>query len=363
MVLPYLKAGGTERQAGYIANYLQEKGHTVTVVCLENLNTFEEFFRVPVIHLNSGSTPARLFTNLFLLNKQLKKLNADLIISRAWNANLLCSMASALTGIPAVLFLSGSIDLSGSSFWKRTVQSFMLNKAAKIISVSNESKSNCVRWLQIPEEKIRVIHNGVDLEMAAELSAESIDLPEKLSQNGPVAVFAGRLIPRKGLDLLLDALSGVQSSGIDLKLLVVGDGEDREKYEQMAQRLNLESSVFFVGEKKNPFPYIKYGDIFVLPSRSEGFPNVLLEAMVLGKPVVAADCDTGPREIINGKNGTLVPAENIEMLAEALMTYLNNIELQNLHAKNAFTTIQEKFNLDSQLQKIESELIDTLGYK
>ena len=363
MVLPYLKAGGTERQASYIANYLQEKGHTVTVVCLENQNPFEEFFRVPVIHLNSRSASSRLFRNLFLLNKELKKMKTDLVISRAWNANLLCSMASAITGIPAVLFLSGSIDLSGSSFWKRSVQSFMLNKAARIISVSNESKSNCVRWLQIPEEKIRVIHNGVDLEMAVKLAAESIELPKKMSQKGPTAVFVGRLIPRKGLDLLLHALSGVQSSGIDLKLLVVGEGEEREKYEQMVHRLNLESSVSFIGEKKNPFPYIKYGDIFVLPSRSEGFPNVLLEAMILGKPVVATDCVTGPREIINGKNGTLVPEENPEMLAEAMMTYLNDTELQNLHAKNAFRTIRKKFDLDSQLQKIESQLIDTVGKK
>jgi glycosyltransferase involved in cell wall biosynthesis len=356
MVLPYVKAGGTERQASYIANHLQDHGHRVTTISLESNNSFEQLFKVPLIYLNSKHSFSRLFTNLYLLTRQVNHLDAEVIVSRAWNTNLITILTSVLSRKPAVLFLSGSIDLSGKSFFKRMIHSMMLKKASKIISVSEQSKSNCMKWLDIPESKIKVIHNGVDAEMAARLAKEHFELPAVVDREKKNVIFVGRLIHRKGLDVLLKAFSKVINSGKIVNLIVVGEGESEEEYRYLVKHLGIEPHVFFAGEKKNPFPYIKYGDIFVMPSRSEGFPNVLLEAMALKKAVIASDCETGPREVINGKNGTLVPIEDPEKLSQKMVEYLDSREMRKIHGERAQKTVKDRFNLSIQMQKVEAEL-------
>ena len=298
MVLPYLKAGGTERQASYIVNDLMRKGNDVLTISVEYKNIFESLFNGPVKFFKTRNNIVWLLANIFLLIRTINRFKPDILISRAWNTNLLCVIASFITNIPAVVFLSGSIDLSQHSRLKRWIHRFVMLKAARIISVSKASKENCMKWLEVPEDKIVVIQNGVDPEELSRLADESAELPKELNTDFPTVVFVGRLIHRKGVDILLRAFSMVIETGKKVNLLIVGEGEEFEKYEELKKKLNIEPFVFFVGEKQNPFPYIKYGDIFVMPSRSEGFPNVLLEAMALKKAVIASDCKTGPNEIL-----------------------------------------------------------------
>ncbi|MCC5931469.1 MAG: glycosyltransferase [Cyclobacteriaceae bacterium] len=356
MVLPYLKAGGTERQASYITNHLFSKGHEVATISIERTDSFEDFFKGPVIYLNSKNTIVRLASNLYSISRKLKKLDSELIVSRAWTTNLLSALLSFTTGKPAVLFLSGSIDLSGSNMIKRRLQSWMMKQAEVIISVSEASKKNCIKWLHVSEHKIKVIHNGVDTEEIIRQAAEQVELPDRLDNNLKTIAFVGRLVPRKGLDVLLKALKNSLKSGIHLNLIVVGDGENKSEYVRLTKELGIERNVFFIGQKKNPFPYIKFSDIFVLPSRSEGFPNALLEAMALSKPVIASDCETGPREIINNNNGTLVQVNDPENLSQKILNYALDETLRINHGKNGYQTVIQDFNLASQMNRIEMEL-------
>lgn len=357
MILPYLKAGGTERQASYIANYLLNKGYQTDIISIENEPAFEDLFDNSVIYLNSKNSLSYLIKNIFLIIYKVKNCEADVIISRAWNSNFISIIVSLITRKPVVVFLSGSIDLSGSNFIKRYIQSFLINKATKIISVSERSKNNCMKWLNVPEEKIKVIYNGVDAHLLNKLSKQIFDIPEELNQESLKIVFVGRLIHRKGLDVLLNAFAKVIRNRKNISLIIIGSGPEKENYQQQADELGISSKVHFLGEKSNPFPYINYGDIFVMPSRSEGFPNVLLEAMALKKTVIASDCETGPNEIINNQNGILIPVDDPIALAETIENLLNSSKLINEYAENAYQTVINNFMLNDQLKILENELI------
>lgn len=353
MILPYLKAGGTERQAAYIVNYLQRNGHNVDTISVENLDFFEQYFQTPVHYLNSRNSIPFLLSNILSVTSLIKKKNTDVLISRAWSTNLLCSLVSLFTGVPNVLFLSASLDMSDHNFIKKIIYRFVLRKADHIISVSDATKRNCIKWFGVEEKRISVIHNGVDVKNIQKLSKEKLELPNQtLNETDKKLVFVGRLINRKGLDLLLKAIKHLDKD-YSFKLIVVGGGSLVNHYKQMCKDFNIESNVLFLGEKKNPFPYLKLGDIFILPSRSEGFPNVLLEAMAMGKTVIAANCKNGPNEIIDNSNGTLVEVNNPNEIADTIIHYFENQDLAKMHAYNAKKTVEHSFKLNSQLSKIE----------
>jgi len=357
MVLPYLKAGGTERQAGYIVNYLQKNGHDVRTVSVENQDVFESLFKVPVHYLNSRNSTSLLLFNLFLLLRFIRKKRIEVLISRAWSSNLLCGLASIISGLPNVLFLSASLDMSKHRFYKKLIYQFIFKRCNRVISVSEASKRNCIKWLNIDEDKIVVIHNGVDVKKITELSKEGMYLPDQLRNNThKKIVFVGRLIHRKGLDILLKSFQEL-TKNYKVQLIVVGGGSELDQYKTMSEDLGIKENVFFLGEKVNPFPYIKTGELFILPSRSEGFPNVLLEAMALKKPVVATDCETGPSEIIDSSNGTLVEVDNPEKMSLAIINYLENPELAIEHARVAQKTVQKFFKLENQLAEIEKTIL------
>lgn len=352
MILPYLKAGGTERQAAYIVNYLKQKGHTVLTISVENESFFEPHFKVPVQYLNSRNSFLFLLYNIFSIASIIKKNGTQVLVSRAWSTNLLCTLVSIITGIPNVLFLSASLDMANHSLFKKLVYRFMLKRTDQIISVSYATKQNCIKWFDIDDHQIKVIHNGVDIENIQELSKKTVELPDDLKDATLKLVFVGRLIHRKGLDVLINALKSIKNK-YQTQLIVVGEGAKMNDYKVMCRDLDIESIVFFLGQKKNPFPYLNLGHIFILPSRSEGFPNILLEAMALGKTVVAANCKNGPNEIIDGNNGTLVEVDNPEQLALAITAYLDNLKLARSHGENAKKTVENSYKLSHQLAKIE----------
>lgn len=353
MILPYLKAGGTERQAAYIVNFLQRKGHNVDTISVENLDFFEQYFHTPIHYLNSRNSIPLLLSNIQSVISLVKSKNTDVLISRAWSTNLLCSLVSLFTGVPNVLFLSASLDMSHHNFIKKIIYRFVLRKADHIISVSDATKQNCMKWFRVEEKRISVIHNGVDIKNIQKLSKEKLEFPNQaLNETDKKLVFVGRLIHRKGLDLLLKAIKQLNKD-YSFKLIVVGKGALVNHYKQMCKDFNIESNVLFLGEKKNPFPYLNLGDIFILPSRSEGFPNVLLEAMAMQKTVIAANCKNGPNEIIDNSNGTLVEINNPNEITNAILLYLKNSELARMHAHNAKKTVEQSFKLNSQLDKIE----------
>ncbi|MDP8246637.1 MAG: glycosyltransferase [Candidatus Tritonobacter lacicola] len=166
------------------------------------------------------------------------------------------------------------------------------------------------------------IGNPVDIARTRALAGEHVD-HRWFREDGPLLVAVGRLTRQKGFDLLLEAMAMVRTKP-PARLIILGRGEDEERLRDSVGRLALEERVELPGFRLNPYPFMKRATALVLPSRWEGFGNVIVEAMCLGTPVVASDCRWGPGEIItHGRDGLLVPPEEPGALAGALTAVIS----------------------------------------
>jgi glycosyltransferase involved in cell wall biosynthesis len=355
IVLPYLKAGGTERQARYIARHLRSSGHRVVLIVAEKKGIFAENVDGETVFLNVpfNKTAAPLF--VYRLARTVVNRGIDLLLSRAWTTNMVTAAAGLVTRTPYVLFLSGPTTREGQPGLKLWVEGFFLRRAARILAVSEGAKENCVRAYDLPRPLVEVVHNGIEVDSLQRLAEERSGSVQRFDEEALNVVFVGRINHRKGLDIFLRALHQATEAVPHLKGWVVGTG-DVETYRQLADDLGVRERVEFLGEKENPFPEMKQADLFVLPSRSEGFPNVLLEAMALGRPVLAADCETGPREILDGTNGRLFPVEDAGALARHIEDLARDEDARRELGTRARETVREDFRLETQLSKMEDLL-------
>jgi len=159
--------------------------------------------------------------------------------------------------------------------------------------------------------------NAIDVDRVEKLAQMQAEIPLQ-PVTGPHLLALGRLDYQKGFDLLLQAFSLLRRQHA-WSLTIVGDGPEKECLWQLAKHLGVEESIQWVGTVINPFPYYRWADLVLLPSRFEGFPNVALEAMACGRTVICADCQTGPSELTEGgRYGILVKQGDIASLANSI---------------------------------------------
>jgi glycosyltransferase involved in cell wall biosynthesis len=171
-------------------------------------------------------------------------------------------------------------------------------------------------------DSVRVIPNGVNLERVRKLAVEPG--PDWLPE-GEFVVGVGRLVKQKGYDILIEAHARVRKDGHPHKLVIAGEGPERQSLEALAAHLEVADSVVLPGFLTNPFSVVARASLFCLPSRYEGLPLVVAEALTLGVPVVAANCISGPGEILDGgRYGELVEVESIDALATAIGRHLRS---------------------------------------
>jgi len=190
-------------------------------------------------------------------------------------------------------------------------------RADRIVCQTAAMRDDVVR-AGVPADRTVVIPNPVDLDRIAGRAGGG----RPFAQGGRHLVAAGRLVHPKGFDLLLEAFARVVKARDDVWLHLLGDGPERAALEARAAELGLGPQVAFEGFLDNPYPWLRHADLFVLPSRYEGFPNVVLEALALGTPVVAFDCPGGSA-VVDGVNGWTVPAGDVGALAERIGTALD----------------------------------------
>lgn len=370
IVLPYLKSRGTEKQALRLARGFIESNNKVVLFVIQGWGdpTVYDLFQssgVKVVNVGRPDNIGKKYVSLirvFPLIRQLYVNKCDLVINRATLTSKVAGYAGRALFIPVTIVLSGCINKK--NIQRRYLKAILaivkfvsLGCPSKIVSVSSEGGDNLKESYPLLSSRISSIQNGVKI---PELYINNYQVD---SDKGFVFCFSGSLdIDRKGVDLLLNAIRIIifTYKVKKVSLVFIGSGQDKSKIEKLAREADISKYIIFFGEVKEPIHEMVNYDCFVLPSRREGMPNVLLEAMSIGMPCVASDCNTGPREvIIHNKNGLLVKPNNSEELAKSMIGIINSAELRERLGISARKTIKESFSLDQMI----SRYISVVGIK
>lgn len=324
--LPSLRGGGAERVMVTLANAFAERGYATDLVLATAEGPYlkDVSDQVRVVDLHAG----RVSKALLPLARYLRRERPRAMLSAMDHANVVAVAARLLARVPCRLVVSErstiSVDAArAQDAVARAVYALVpwaYRRADAIVAVSREAAADLERFARLPAGSVRAIYNPFDLERIARLAAEPLTHPWFGPGQPPVVLAIGRLTEQKDFPSLIRAFAAVRSCR-PVRLLILGEGELRGELEALVRTCGLTADdVQMPGFVANPFAYLARCAVFVLSSRWEGLPGVLIEALACGAPVVSTDCPSGPREILeDGRWGRLVPVGDVEALAAAIL--------------------------------------------
>ncbi|MFL5253393.1 MAG: glycosyltransferase [Rhodopila sp.] len=318
-----LSPGGVERQSLVLARELSERDVEVTVVVHQMHGELIPLLPqgIPVVNLDGGRT----LQDVPRLRRYLLAERPSIFLANVDHNNIAAAMAKAVSGSTTKLIICQHNSLSASYHatvnWKHRVVPWFYGALAPYIDhavgVSEGISGELVRQVGLPPRKVSTIFNAVIGDDFADRASEPVQHPWLVNKDRPVFVTAGRLVEMKDQRTMLRAFA-IHLQAPKARLMILGSGPMLEDLHALAASLGIAEHVAFVGFVPNPLPYMRVADAFVLSSRSEGFGNVLVEAMGCGTPVISTNCPHGPADILaHGRYGILVPPQDPEALAPA----------------------------------------------
>lgn len=328
IVLHDLRGGGAERACLRLARGMVASGRQVDLVLVRREGVY--LSDIPQgVGLTVLDKP-RVSQSIGALARHFHRTRPKAVLSALTHMNLATIAATRLSGSGARLVISERNQISAKAreardAWQRAVYRavpWAYRAADRVVAVSGGVAADLAQFGRLPDGKIRVIHNPVfDPDIEA-LAQAPLDHPFFETGGPPIIVAAGRLHTQKGFDVLLRAFALARAQ-LDCRLVILGDGPERARLSAQAEQSGLGYDIDMPGFCANPFALMARAGAFVLSSRWEGFPNALVEAMACGAPVIATDCPSGPREILEGgRIAPLVPVDDANALAQALIATL-----------------------------------------
>jgi glycosyltransferase involved in cell wall biosynthesis len=309
-VIGVFGSGGGERNCFNLANNFVQRGIQVTVVAiglrdkryLQNFDPRVRFVSLDKSHFRSALIP---------LMKYLKKNNPTTVLAFNHYVATGLQLIRLMPGYNFSLYMRNIIGLTkkyrmNKSFWQakiaKQIVKILLRDVDGIVSQCQDMEKDLLENWSISQSKSVVIYNPVSVEVEQEQKAwSSVGKKDQI-------LYVGRLAAEKRVDILIKSFAGLRKSLPQLSLVILGEGELEGQLKKLCMELGISQDVHFLGFQDNPIKFYQESKVTALPSFSEGFPNVLIESITLGTPVVAFDCETGPAEIIkDGINGFLVP--------------------------------------------------------
>ena len=335
LFLPNLETAGAERVTVFLANGLAQRRIPVDVVLVKAKGGFLADLReeVHVVDLKSARTLRAIPRLAYYMRKQrpavvisaLDHVNAAAIIA----GRLSCTATSVITAVHTSRAAAAQHGPGIRGVLSRFCLNWFYRRARAIVCVSHGVAEDMIRIAGVGRQRVRVIYNPVLHPRIQEFARQPVEHPwfgtpgQSEAGHSRILLGVGRLTPQKDFPTLLRALKLVRQ-GHDVRLVILGEGEERPHLESLVKELSLESCVSMPGVVKNPYAYMARADQFVLSSAWEALPTVLIEALAAGAPVVATDCVSGPREILqDGRYGVLTPVGDVTALAEAVSATLS----------------------------------------
>lgn len=322
--LPSLHGGGAERAMLNLAHGLAEGGFAVDLVLARAEGPYLADVRESV-RLFDLRAP-RVLASLPALTRYLRRERPEALLSALDYANITALWARYLSGVPSKMLVNEQNTISRSSNNSARLRQRMVPHLVRrfyyqadfVIGNSQGVADDLRKITGLPRERIKTLYNPVVTSELREKARAPLSHAWFEAGQRPVILAVGRLTKQKDYPTLIQAFAQVRQA-MPARLLILGEGPDRPPLEALVKRLGLGDDVAMPGFVANPYAYMRRASLYVLSSRWEGLPTVLIEALYCGLPVIATDCPSGPREILaNGRHGLLIPAGNITALARAM---------------------------------------------
>ena len=359
MVISSLSCGGAERVMSRMANYWAEKKWTVTILTLDGEKS--PFFELhpKVIHRHlpfeafSYRTPQNIVNSLdqiLVLRRTIAESMPHVLISFVDKINILVLWATIGMDLPVVISEHTSLA------------HHRIERIWGILRHLTYPLTTCLTVLTQDD----LTYFSSALQRKGYIIPNPVVLPpdyhheEEFDWDTKTIIAVGRLSNVKGYDLLMRAFASIATRCPEWSVTIWGEGELRTELEVLRDHLGLQGRVFLPGQTKRIHEKMKRADLFIMPSRYEGFPNALCEAMACGLPVISFDCSSGIRQIIrNAADGILVPPEDIGALSAAMEKLINEPETRARLALHA-SKIVDRFGLEKIMEIWETMICDTI---
>ena len=326
--LPNLLGGGAQRTILNLAHGIADQGYSVDLVLARATGPYLSEVRdtLRLVDLKAGRT----VTSILKLARYVRQQRPDAVLSALARANIAAVLARRIARVPTKIVVSERNTLSSWAQRSHKLSNRITVPLVRhfypwadgITAVSQGVADDLSHLASLPSKRIHVIYNPVVTPLLRQKLQAPLEHPWFQPGKPPVLLAVGSLSRQKDFPTLINAFAQLRQTG-SARLLILGEGSQRPHLEALIRNHGLEDDVLLPGWVDNPYPYFVRATAFVLSSRWEGLPGVLIEALYAGIPVVATDCPSGPREILNhGQLGSLVPVGDATQLAQAMKSVL-----------------------------------------
>ena len=356
---PMIGGGGVEKNLFIITNYLSNYFETISIITTSI--EFKKKFNKNIKFISPKNRfwnkiknrRLKILVCLYLLTKELLFMKNLKVLS--FQGNLYCCLLCKAFKTKVIIRSNASITGWYKGLFKKILYKKISKMADKIIVNSLEFQKEYKKYFNL---KTRFIYNPLNKDEIIKDSKKRINFSFYKKQTINF-INIGRLVDQKNQLLILKSFKLLKDkTNYKFKLLIIGSGENKKKLLNFIKKNNLSSSIKVIDFKKNPFPYLKKTNAFILSSIFEGLPNVILEALTLKKLVISSDCPTGPKEILDhGKGGLIFKMNNEFDLYKKIIFFIKNkskSEKLVRHGYNRLTRFDYQKNLEEYLKILNS---------
>ena len=367
-IIPKIGIGGSEGSLIKLANCLEK--HTnwqIEIIVYKAYHSNYFHFLNPKIKIHIFHSSSSLNPILWLyIWKKIISIKPHFVVGWSTYANLLTLIVSIFphnwkTIISERNYLPEVFSKNNCSKLRRSIIFFFIKLLYRKSNIITANSKRSLRFLELFIGRGPVyqqLFNFINVEFALKCSRQSLTEIPNFSEQ-PHILAIGRIVNQKGFDILLKALKIVRNQK-PWSILIVGDGPEKDGLKRLSKRLHLSNAIYWLGEQSNPFPFYGWADLVVVPSRYEGFPNVILEAMACKRAVICSDCMTGPKEMTdNGNAAVLFPVEDSLVLADRILFLGKNKTHRDFLGDKARDHIKKNFDKEIVFPKILSLFSDT----
>lgn len=285
---------------------------------------------------------------LWRLRQYIHQGDFDLIHTHLFHADLYGSLAGRLANISTIISTHHGFNTWRSNKFYAWLDRLVARFQKSIITISNAIGQWLVKVEGLPAEKMVTIHYGLDADV---FRAQANNKPIALDVSSPIIGTVSRLISSKGIDILLQAFAQVSKTYPNASLIIVGDGPERDSLHRLTNQLQIAQKTHFLGNRDDVSSLMREFELFVFPTFGEGFGLVLLEAMAWGKPIAATDVMAIPEIVIPGETGLLVPQRDSILMAEAIVTLLDDEKYARYLGRKGKERLEEVFTVDRMVEQ------------